>query len=83
MPRGATDIGPDAKSKVRPRLATSSAARPAPSRASRIQVGQQDRRGKGRVWTEDVLFSMEDPLSFMQGTKMAFAGLRDLQDRKD
>ena len=26
---------------------------------------------------------LENPLTFMQGTKMAFAGLKDAQDRKD
>jgi cytochrome c len=36
------------------------------------------------VWTEDVLFKyLENPLTFMKGTKMAFAGLKDPQDRKD
>jgi cytochrome c len=39
---------------------------------------------KGLVWTEDVLFKyLENPLAFMPGTKMAFAGLKDPQDRKD
>ena len=39
---------------------------------------------KGLVWTEDVMFKyLEAPLSFMPGTKMAFAGLKDAQDRKD
>ena len=38
----------------------------------------------GLVWTEDVLFKyLENPLTFMKGTKMAFAGLKDPQDRKD
>jgi cytochrome c len=36
------------------------------------------------VWTDEVLFKyLENPLSFMPGTKMAFAGLKDAQDRKD
>jgi cytochrome c len=36
------------------------------------------------VWTEEVLFKyLEAPLTFMPGTKMAFAGLKDEQDRKD
>ena len=40
--------------------------------------------GKGLTWTEDVLFKyLENPLTFMPGTKMAFAGLKDPQDRKD
>ena len=40
--------------------------------------------GKGLTWTDDVLLKyLENPLSFMPGTKMAFAGLKDEQDRKD
>ena len=39
---------------------------------------------KGLVWTDEVLFKyLENPLTFMQGTKMAFAGLKDEQDRRD
>jgi cytochrome c2 len=39
---------------------------------------------KGLVWTEEVLFKyLENPLAFMPGTKMAFAGLKDEQDRRD
>src|SRR5690606_37568874 len=38
----------------------------------------------GLVWTEENLMEyLENPRSFMRGTKMAFAGLRDEQDRKD
>ena len=38
----------------------------------------------GLVWTEEVLFKyLESPLVFMKGTKMAFVGLKDPQDRKD
>lgn len=39
---------------------------------------------KGLVWTEEVLMKyLENPLTFMPGTLMAFAGLKDEQDRKD
>lgn len=39
---------------------------------------------KGLTWTEDVLFKyLENPLAFMPGTKMAFVGLKDEQDRRD
>lgn len=34
------------------------------------------------VWTTDVLFEyLEDPKGFMPGTKMAFPGIKDAQDR--
>jgi cytochrome c len=39
---------------------------------------------KGLTWTDDVLFKyLENLLAFMPGTKMAFAGLKDEQDRRD
>jgi cytochrome c len=39
---------------------------------------------KGLVWSEQTLSAyLENPLAFMPGTKMAFAGLRDAQDRRD
>ncbi len=39
-------------------------------------------KGSGVVWTTDVLFKyLEDPKGFMPGTKMAFPGIKDAQDR--
>ena len=36
------------------------------------------------MWSEEILFKyLENQLTFMKGTKMAFAGLKDPQDRKD
>jgi cytochrome c len=41
-------------------------------------------KNSGVTWTEDVLFTyLENPRGFMPGTKMAFAGLRDPQQRAD
>jgi cytochrome c len=38
----------------------------------------------GLVWTEEQLLKyLENPLKFMPGTKMAYAGLKDEADRKD
>jgi cytochrome c len=38
----------------------------------------------GVTWTEDVLFTyLEAPQKFMPGTRMAFAGLKNPQDRAD
>jgi cytochrome c len=39
---------------------------------------------KGLVWSEDVLLKyLQNPQTFMPGTKMAYAGLRDEDARKD
>ncbi len=39
---------------------------------------------KGVIWTEDELFKyLEKPLTYMPKTKMAYAGMKDAQDRKD
>jgi cytochrome c len=39
-------------------------------------------KNSGVTWTTDVLFKyLEDPKGFMPGTKMAFPGIKDAQDR--
>lgn len=39
-------------------------------------------KNSGVTWTEDVLFEyLKDPKGFMPGTKMAFPGIKDDQDR--
>jgi cytochrome c len=39
-------------------------------------------KNSGVTWTTDVLFKyLEDPKGFMPGTKMAFPGVKDAQDR--
>jgi cytochrome c len=39
-------------------------------------------KNSGVTWTTDVLFKyLEDPKAFMPGTKMAFPGIKDAQDR--
>ena len=39
-------------------------------------------KSSGVTWTTDVLFEyLEDPKGFMPGTKMAFPGIKDAQDR--
>lgn len=39
-------------------------------------------KNSGVIWTTDVLFKyLEDPKGFMPGTKMAFPGIKDAQDR--
>ena len=39
-------------------------------------------KASGVTWTTDVLFTyLKDPKGFMPGTKMAFPGIKDDQDR--
>ena len=39
-------------------------------------------KNSGVTWTTDVLFTyLKDPKGFMPGTKMAFPGIKDAQDR--
>ena len=41
-------------------------------------------KNSGVVWTEDVLYDyLEDPQGYMPGTRMAFPGIKDAQDRAD
>ena len=38
----------------------------------------------GLMWTDEVLLKyLENPVAFMPGTKMSFAGVKDETDRKD
>ena len=82
--RACHDAGPDAKNKVGPVLngligrKVGTIADYAYSDANRA-VGD-----KGAVWSEEELFKyLENPLAYMPKTKMAFAGLKDEQDRRD
>ena len=80
----ATTSGPDAKNKVGPLLNDIIGRKAGTIEGFTYSDANKAAGGKGLVWTEDVLFKyLENPLTFMQGTKMAFAGLKDAQDRKD
>jgi cytochrome c len=82
--RACHDIGAGAKNKVGP-LLNGIVGRPAGTiEGFNYSNSNKEAGAKGLVWTEEVLFKyLEAPLSFMPGTKMAFAGLSDPQDRKD
>ena len=82
--RACHDVGPQAKNKVGP-LLNGIIGRPAGTIDGFTYSDANKQAGaKGLTWTEDVMFKyLEAPLSFMPGTKMAFAGLKDEQDRKD
>ncbi len=82
--RACHDVGPDARIKVGPPLNGIIGRHAGTIEGFPYSDANKTAGGKGLVWTEDVLFKyLENPLVFMPGTKMAFAGLKDEQDRKD
>jgi cytochrome c len=82
--RACHDIGPDAKNKVGPVLNDIVGRKAGTIEGFAYSEANKTAGGKGLTWTEDVLLKyLENPLAFMPGTKMAFAGLKDEQDRKD
>jgi cytochrome c len=82
--RACHDVGPDAKNKVGPILNGLIGRKAGTVEGFNYSEANKEAGSKGLVWTEDVLFKyLENPLTFMPRTKMAFAGLKDEQDRKD
>src|SRR5215831_478770 len=82
--RACHDVGPEAKNKVGPLLNDIVGRKAGTIEGFNYSEANKSAGSKGLVWTEDVLFKyLENPLAFMPGTKMAFAGLKDPQDRKD
>jgi len=82
--RACHDVGPEAKNKVGPSLNEIIGRKAGTIEGFTYSEANKSAGGKGLVWTEDVLSKyLENPLAFMPGTKMAFAGLKDPQDRKD
>lgn len=82
--RACHDVGPDAKNKVGPLLNGIIGRKAGTIDGFAYSDANKEAGSKGLVWTEEQLFKyLENPLAFMPKTKMAFAGLRDAQDRKD
>ncbi len=82
--RACHDIGPGAKNKVGPVLNDIVGRKAGTIEGFAYSDANKASGAKGLTWTEDVLFKyLENPMAFMPGTKMAFAGLKDPQDRKD
>lgn len=79
--RACHDVGPDAKNKVGPQL------NGIIGRKSGTVDGfnySDANKTAAVVWDEEQLFKyLADPRAYMPGNKMAFAGLKDEQDRKD
>ncbi|HJU30028.1 MAG TPA: cytochrome c family protein [Hyphomicrobiaceae bacterium] len=82
--RACHDVGPQARNKVGPLLNDIIGRHAGTIEGFAYSEANKTAGSKGLTWTEDVLFKyLENPMSFMPGTKMAFAGLKDAQDRKD
>jgi cytochrome c len=82
--RACHDVGPGAKNKVGPLLNGVIGRKAGTIEGFNYSQANKNAGEKGLVWTPDVLFEyLENPLTFMPGTKMAFAGLKAEQDRRD
>ncbi len=82
--RACHDVGPGARNKVGPVLNGVVGRKAGTVEGFPYSEANKAAGAGGLVWTEDVLFKyLENPLVFMKGTKMAFAGLSDPRDRKD
>ena len=82
--RACHDVGEGAKNKVGPLLNDILGRHAGSIEGFNYSDANKAAGAKGLVWTDEVLFKyLENPLTFMPGTKMAFAGLKDEQDRKD
>lgn len=82
--RACHDVGAGAKNKVGPLLNDIIGRKAGTIEGFAYSEANKAAGAKGLEWTEDVMFKyLENPLTFMPGTKMAFAGLKDAQDRKD
>jgi cytochrome c len=82
--RACHDVGPGARTKVGPYLNGIIGRKAGTIEGFAYSEANKAAGAGGLEWTEEVMFKyLENPLVFMKGTKMAFAGLKDPQDRKD
>jgi cytochrome c len=82
--RACHDVGPDAKNKVGPQLNGIIGRKSGTVDGFNYSDANKEAGSKGLVWSEEELFKyLENPMAYMPKNKMAFAGLKDPQDRKD
>lgn len=82
--RACHQVGPDAKNLVGPKLTGIIGRKAGTVEGFNYSQANKDSGTKGLVWTDDKLLAyLENPLTFMPGTKMAYAGLKDETARKD
>jgi cytochrome c len=77
-------VGPAAKNRVGPVLNHLIGRKPGTVEGFAYSAANKKAGENGIVWTEENLFKyLEEPRAFIPGTTMAFAGLKDDQDRLD
>jgi len=77
-------VGEGAKNLVGPQLNGLIGRKAGSVEGFRYSKANTEAGEKGLVWSEEELMTyLENPRKYMPGTKMAFAGLKDEQDRKD
>ncbi len=75
-------VGPDAKNKVGPILNGIIGKKVASTEGFKYSPAMKAKGDEGMIWTEENLAAfLEKPRDFINGTKMAFAGLRKEKDR--
>lgn len=82
--RACHDVGPDAKNKIGPVLNGLFGRKAGTIEGFSYSDANKKAGENGWVWTDEKMMTyLENPRETMPGNKMAFAGLRDEQDRKD
>ncbi|MGE0626508.1 MAG: cytochrome c family protein [Hyphomicrobiaceae bacterium] len=83
--RACHKIGPGAASSpVGPQLNGIVGRKAASVSGFNYSTASKQAAAKGLVWTEENLMKyLENPRAFMPGTRMAYAGLRDADQRRD
>jgi cytochrome c len=82
--RACHDVGPQAKNKIGPVLNGVLGRKAGTIEGFNYSDANRKAGEDGWVWTEEKMMSyLENPREAMPGNKMAFAGLREEQERKD
>jgi cytochrome c len=82
--RACHDIGPNAKNKIGPVLNDLMGRKAGTVPGFKYSDANHTAGENGWVWTEEKLTTyLENPREAMPGNRMAFAGLRDEQERQD
>ena len=82
--RACHQVGDGAKNLVGPQLNGVVGRKAGTVDGFNYSQANKDAGAKGLTWSEDKLLEyLANPLTYMPGTKMAYAGLKDEGDRKD